>query len=296
MPTPRTDEVADGDAEDRSPAPRGWKRLLEISRRTLRRSADNHARDSGAAIAYYAFFSIFPLLIGMLSVAGHFFDSARAQEQVFELVDDVIPGSAVLVQENLEAVVASRGTFGLLGVLGLLWSGSAAFGAVNRAVNRAWRTQPENAILARVRYFAMTIGAAMLMTVSIGLTAVVELVPKIGARTLSRLGIDGPALERIPDVGMGLASVFMMFALIYKIAPHAKTTWRQVVPGALVGAGLFELGKMGFVFYLERFADYSVHGSVGSIIVLLLWLYFSARVLILGAELSVVLGEMRFRV
>lgn len=267
-------------------------RWLAIGKRTLRRSAENHARDSGAAIAYYAFFSIFPLLIGMLSLAGFFFESARAQQQVFEVVDDVLPGSAAMVEENLQAVVAARGALGALGVLGLLWSGSALFGAINRAVNRSWGTRsPRNAIVARIQFFLMTIGVAVLLTLSVGLTAVIEIVPRLGRRSLARLGIDSAAVQQFPGWSMGLVAMFVLFALIYRITPHAKTTWRQVVPGAFLAALLFELGKTGFVLYLERIADYTIYGSVGSIVVLLLWLYFSARVLILGAELSVVLGE-----
>jgi membrane protein len=266
--------------------------LLDVLKRMARRSSESHAKDSGAAIAYYAFFSLFPLLIGVLSVAGFFFDSVRAQEEIFAIVDEVMPGSAALVQDNLQAVVASRGTLGFIGILGLLWSGSAAFGAINRAVNRAWGVRsPRHAIVARIRYFVMTIAAVVLMTVSVGLTALAEVVPRVGSRHLARLGIDASAVAQLPGWSMGLVVMFVMFALIYKTAPDATTAWKQVLPGAVLAAVLFELGKAGFVLYLDRFADYSVYGSVGSIIVLMLWFYFSARVLVLGAQLSAVLGE-----
>ena len=102
-------------------------------------------------------------------------------------------------------------------------------------------------------------------------------------------GLEPGSIDRLTDWLLGFAFAFLIFALIYKVTPYIKTRWRQVLPGAFLGAAVFELGKRGFVFYLGRVANLeAVYGSLSSIIVLLLWLYVSALVLLLGAEYNTV--------
>lgn len=255
---------------------------------TLRRSAEHDAKDIGAAIAYYAFFSVFPFLVGLMAIAGYFLDSARVQEQILRVVEDALPGTGALVEQNLEGVVAARGALGLIGVVGLLWSGSAGIGAVSRAVNRAWGTAHDRPVfLLWIRYFTMTVATILLLTLSIGVTAVAEIVPFLSSGILEAVDLEAGVLGRLPGWIASLVAVFAMFALIYKVMPNAPTRWRQALPGAALAAVLFELGKVGLLIYLERIADFSIYGSLGSIIALLLWLYLSARILILGAEFNV---------
>ena len=213
---------------------------------------------------------------------------------VFDAVEETFPGSGALVEENLEAVVASRGTLSLLGVIGLLWSGSAGFGAVTRAVNRAWGTRSERpVVLLWLRYFVMTVVTVLLLTLSIGITAFVEIAPRLKADTIGWIVGEEGLLGRLPGWSTSLLLVFVLFALVYKAMPNEATRWSQAIPGAVLATILFEVGKLGVIVYLERVADFSVYGSLGSIIVLLLWLYISARVLIFGVQFNVVLDRSR---
>ena len=99
---------------------------------------------------------------------------------------------------------------------------------------------------------------------------------------LRRLGIEPGMIESVTGLLTGFVFAFVMFALVYKVTPYVETRWRQVLPGALLGAAVFELGKHAFMLYLGRVADFeAVYGSLSSIIVLLLWLYFSAFVLLI---------------
>jgi YihY family inner membrane protein len=106
---------------------------------------------------------------------------------------------------------------------------------------------------------------------------------------LSRLGIDTINAPRLEGWIVSFVLIFLVFALVYKFAPYGHVRWRQVLPGALFAAVLFELGKTGFVLYLDRMTNFeAVYGSLSSIIVLLLWLYVSALILVYGAEYNIV--------
>ncbi len=263
---------------------------LRILYRAARKGLEDFAPDQSAAIAYYALFSIFPLLLGVIAAAGYFFESEIAQAKLFAVLNDILPGSADLVKRNLESVVRVRGTLGIIGLIGLFWSGSAAFGAITRAVNRALGVKrPHTYLLARLRYVLMALAVSILLVLSVAVTAAVEILANLDLEILATLGIEPGLISQLGAWLTGLLFAFLTYALIYKVTPYIGVRWRQVLPGAVLGAIIFELGKRGFLFYLGRLADFeAVYGSLSSIIVLLAWLYLSAFVLIFGAEYNIV--------
>jgi membrane protein len=187
-------------------------------------------------------------------------------------------------------VVRVRGTLGVVGIVGLLWSASAGFGAITRAINQTLGAKRSNPFfLSKVRYFLMTVAVSIFLVLSVGVTASLEVLANLDLGALRRLGVEPGTIESVTGWLTGFAFAFFTFALIYKVTPYVETRWRQVVPGALLGAAVFELGKRGFLFYLGRVANFeAVYGSLSSIIVLLMWLYVSALVLLLGAEYNIV--------
>ena len=264
------------------------KSELSILGGTFRKARQDSANDLAAAIAFWASFSIFPLLIGILSVSSHFLESPSLQASIYQAVTDSLPGSAEMVKENLDAVVRYRGTMSMVAILGLFWTAGKVFGAITRAVNRALAVQrSRRPLISKVRYFGMAIVVSVLILVSLGLTVVLEVA--LEAPALSRLGLDAELMSGFRSWTTSFLLVFLVFTLIYRLAPYRGVTWDKVLPGALLAAVLFELGKTGFVLYLERVADLkAVYGSLSSILVLLLWLYVSALILILGAEYNIV--------
>ncbi len=259
----------------------------------IRKSAEDHAKDLAAAIAYWSFFSIFPLVIAILSVAGYFLGSSEAQVRVYRLVTDSLPGSADFVQGLVTDVVEHRGTLGLVGLLGLLWTASKGFGAVTRAVNRAVGAKRSHPFfLSKLRHLLVTAVCSALLLISLGTTTAVEVV--LRPSMLEPLGLDLPLLSRFQGTVTNLLLAVLLFAVVYKITPYVRASWGQVLPGALLAALLFEVLKACFVVYLERGTDLeALYGSLSSIIVLLLWLYLSAWVLILGAEFNIVRFQAR---
>lgn len=268
-------------------------RLLEIPAvqlvaRTVQELGADDATHMAAGVAYYAILSLFPLLLGLLAIFGMFLPSEAIQEELFEFFERNLPGATDVLERNIEDVIQLRGAIGLISLVLLFWSASAMFGALGRAINRAWDIHQDRPFhIRKLRDLTMALGTGVLFALSVGATAVFSILQ----------GMDLPGVGTVADSGarfLGFLFSLAIFLLLYKFMPNTKTFWRYVWPGALLAAILFEIAKTLFVFYLDRFATYeSVYGSVASVIILLVWIYISAFILILGAEFSAEYGRMR---
>ncbi len=267
--------------------------------RLLSRTVGELFADDGthmaASVAYYAILSLFPLLLALIAGFSLALSSESVQEQLFDFFETYLPGSLDLLESNIEAAIRLRGAVGLLGFLGLLWSAMAIFGAISRAVNRAWDVRRDRPFwVAKVRHLAMAGGTGILFLLSLTGTTALQLLVEVELPLVGRLSF----LENtaVSIGGRALPFLFSMgiFLVIYKFIPNTKTFWRYVWPGALLAAVLFEVAKSLFVLYLDQFANYqAVYGSVGSVIALLVWTYVSAFILILGAEFASEYGRLR---
>ena len=261
---------------------------LELARRTWREMGDDHAMDLAAAIAYYAILSLFPLAIGLVSLFSMVLESDAVERQVHQFFHSYLPGSESLLIANVAAVGNIRGILGIVSILGLLWSASLLFGAITRAVNRAWDIEYDLPFyIEKPRHFIMALSVAPLFLMSVITTTGLQVlgsedIPVLGSLSfLEHNGIN--ALARPLPFLFSLA----IFLLIYKFTPHVRTRWRFVWPGALLAALLFDAGKSAFVFYLENFGAYErIYGSLASVIIMLGWVYLSGFILIIGAEFT----------
>jgi len=273
--------------------PKRLKDELSIFGATFHKAKKDAANDLSAAIAFWAFFSIFPLLIGVLSLTSRLLESEALQTRIYETVTEMLPGSAEMVTENLDAVVRYRGTMSLVALLGLFWAAGKVFGAITRAVNRALDVERDGKrLVSRLRYFGMAIAVSILIIVALGITVVLEVA--LESPALSEWGIDVGLVSGFKSWATSLVLTFLVFTLLYKLTPYVEVDLKRVLPGAVLATALFELGKNGFVLYLEKMADFkAVYGSLSSIIVLLLWLYVSALILIFGAEYNIARWQAR---
>ena len=263
--------------------------------RTLQEMSDDDGTHMAASVAYYALFSLFPLLLGLIAILSIFLEPKDLQNRLIDFTADYLPGSKELIETNVDAVLRLRGTVGAFAVVGLLWSSSAIFGAVTRAVNRAWDVHRDRPLyVSKPRQMGMALGVGALFLLS--LTAATF------ARSSTRLAeYDLPGLDFLVNVfargffqGGSFVLMLCVFLFVYKFVPNTKTYWRYIWPGAVVAAVLFELAKNLFISYLNRFASFeNVYGSLTPVIVLLLWAYVSSLILIMGAELSSEYGRMR---
>ncbi|MCH8254898.1 MAG: YihY/virulence factor BrkB family protein [Gemmatimonadetes bacterium] len=284
---------------------RGWQRALEhrlarfVAWRLVVRTAGELRADDAthmaAGVAYYAVLSLFPLLLALIAGLSLALRSDTVEAELFDFFETYLPGSVELLEKNITAAAPVRGAIGLLGLLGLLWSASAIFGAISRAVNRAWDVHRDRPFyVAKLRHLAMAAGVGILFILSLTITTALQ---TLGGVTLPGVGSLSFLENTVVSIGgrvLPFLLSFAIFTLIYKFIPNTKTFWRYVWPGALLAAVLFELAKSVFILYLDRFANYqAVYGSIGSVIALLVWMYLSAFVLILGAEFSSEYGRMR---
>ena len=262
--------------------------LVELARRTWRELGDDYAVDLAASISYYAILSLFPLAIGLVSLFSLVLEADAVEREVFGFFHTYLPGSEGILAANVEAVGNVRGLLGIISAVGLLYTSSLLFGAITRAVNRAWDIPHDRPFyIEKPRHIIMTLSVAPLFVLSIGATTALQV---IGNDELPILGFLA-FLEHngINTLARPLPFVFslLIFLLIYKFGPYTRTYWRYIWPGALLAAFLFDVGKSVFVFYLENYAAYErIYGTLASVIVLLAWTYMSGMIVVIGAEVS----------
>jgi membrane protein len=255
--------------------------------RGTREMVNDDATHLAAGIAYYAIFSLFPLFLGFLAIIGLALNSQSLQQSFLGFVSQNLPGAAGLVRHNVREVAGFWGALGVGSILGLIWSASAVFGAINRAMNRAWDVQEDRPFYNKLRDLGMALVVFVLFLIATSISSAIQL---FASRDL---GIPGQIF--LQDLGLGQLALwvvpwiisFGIFLLIYRFVPNRQTSLRHIWLGAAIAAILFEASKSLFVWYLGQFANYTlVYGSLASAIALLLWIYISSLILIFGAEIS----------
>ncbi len=263
--------------------------------RVVRELGEDDATHMAASVSYYALLSLFPLILGISAVIGLVAGSEDRQMEVVDFVADFLPGSEQFVQESVTAVVRFRGALGIASILGLLWTASAVFGSMTRVVNRAWDVHQNPPFLKnKPRQLAMALGVGAMFALSLAMTSFFQWATsiEIGDRTVSELvgGTISSLLLRTP----ALLITFSIFLLIYKYLPNTTTRWRHLWLPALMVAVSFELAKNLFVWYLENFAQYNqLYGNISAVVILMVWIYASAFILIIGAEIAAEYDRMK---
>jgi membrane protein len=263
---------------------------IQLIFRTAEGAGNHDVAHMAAGVAYYTFLSIFPLLLGLIALFGFFLPSVNLQEKMLTFVGDNIPGATNILKQNITSIIALRGAMGVLSIVIFFWGASAMFRAVSRAINHAWgisRYRPF--FIRKAGELGMVFGIGILFLLSLGTSTIISILRGL---------FDLPVADLIiVDMGSRLIAfllILAVFLLLYKFIPYARTYWRDIWPGALLAAILFETARTLFIFYLENFANYQlIYGSIASIIVLLVWIYYSAFIVVLGAEFTFQYGRMR---
>jgi len=256
---------------------------------------DDYGSSMGAALAYYTTFSLAPLLLIVMSVAGLVFGEAAArgeiEAQLVSLMGDqgasAVQGLLVNVHDPSKGVAAT-----LLGIVLLLVGAATVFGELQNALDRIWRVPTERRVTgwvtlvrSRLLSFGMILALGFLLTVSLVISILLEAAVEFGRRLGPVFG-NWSAIVEVGNAVVGFLLAAIVFALIFKIMPRVRVQWKDVWIGALFTAALFSLGKMLIGLYIGRSGVASAFGAAGSLVVVLLWVYWSAQILLIGAEFT----------
>jgi membrane protein len=269
----------------RLPLKQGW----QLVKQAVKAWSDDYAPSMGAALSYYTLFSIAPLLLIVISVAGFIFGDEAVRGELtgglqFMMGEEgakAIEGLLASVSEPKEGIIAT-----VIGIFVLLLGATTVFGELQNALDRIWRAPAREAggvwrmLRSRLLSLGMILGIAFLLMVSLVFDAVLQGLGKIwGTGALE-------AFAQALNLVIGFFLTTTIFALIYKLMPRAKIEWHDVWVGAAVTAVLFTLGKFLISMYIGRSAVASSFGAAGSLVVVMIWVYYSAQIFLLGAEFT----------
>lgn len=283
-------------------ARRGASRALATADRAINGFFADGAPQSAASISYYALFSLFPLAIVMVAAFAFVVDDEAARARVIDLVLDNVPLREERGRRELEDLLTSvtrdSPGFGVAGAVGLVVAASAVMGAIRHALNRAWDVEdarpPAQGKLLDV---LLVLGLGLLVALSFALTVVARLTLSLSGELEQALGSVGSALPRLLlALGQVVPTLvaFAAFAILFRVVPATPTRLRDVWPGAALGALGFEAAKTGFAIYLENFANYNaVYASLAAVVAFLVFVFVTANVLLLGAQVAVAWPEVR---
>lgn len=264
--------------------------ILLLKNSVIAWQEDNAAR-MGAAVAFYTVFSIAPLLIIVIAVAGFVWGEDAIRGEIIRQLNGLVGSDgAAGVQELLKSAdqPAQGITATLMSIVFLIIGSTTVFAELQGALDRIWRVPAAtatgiwNTIRARLLSFGLVLGLAFLLLVSLVVSALLAAFSQVTNGLLPGWEVVLQLLNIL--VSVSIATV--LFAMIYKFMPRAQVAWRDVWVGAMVTAVLFELGKFLIALYVGKSSTISALTAAGSLVVVLIWVYYAAQVFLLGAEFT----------
>jgi membrane protein len=277
----------------------GWRHAMKHSsvwtllKDTFHAWNEDKATRLASSTAYYTLFSLAPLLVIAIAIAGFFFTQQTAQQQIINQISSLagskvassIQGMISNSQKNNSDVIAT-----IIGVVLLLLGASGVFSSLQDSLNTIWEVKPDphrgirSTIFNRVFSFAMVLVIGFLLLVSLIASWALSFIG-VFFQNLLPAGAGGLVVQLI-NLVVSFAVITLLFALIYKVLPDVRVNWRNIWIGAAFTAVLFVIGKELIGLYLSRSSVTSVYGAAGSGVVILLWVYYSAMILYFGAEFT----------
>lgn len=266
--------------------------LWTLLKRTIAEWGDDRVSRLSASLAFYTVFSVAPLLVIVVVIGGMFFGKQATSRQVHDTLRQQVGPT---IAEGVERLVqnaydrsSSTGVAAVLGVAVLLYAATNTFTELQAAMNQIWDVEPRpgrfwwDLVKTRLVSFAMVLIVGLLLLLSFLLSAALAAVTHY---------LHIPAGWRIAGAMVSFILSGLLFATIYKVLPDVKLGWGDVWTGAGITAVLFTLGKFLISLYLTRSSTSSLYGAAGSLAVLLLWVYYSAQVFFIGAEITQILAH-----
>jgi membrane protein len=269
----------------------GAVEVFRMFRSALWAAWDDNVPRLGASLAYYTLFAIAPVLLVAIAIAGLAFGAEAMRGEIVGQLDHLVGRDGALAVQNLLEGASQRETghlARLVGSITFMLAATGAFLELQTALNTIWRVQSHPSInwkaflLDRIRSFGLVIAIGFLLLVSLAVSAALAAL----SGWLDRSAPGMPLVWQSVNVLVSLFVITALFGLLYKFLPDVELRWHDVAIGAFVTALLFTIGKQVIGLYLGQSATASTYGAAGSIIVLLLWVYYSSQIVLLGAEFT----------
>ena len=266
--------------------------LYHFFKQVIAEFIDDNVMKYSAALAYYTVFSLAPMLIIIISICGALFGKEAVQGQVYGEIKDLVGGPAAFqIQDTIKNIHLTKDTpiATIFSIIVLIIGGTGIFGEIQDSLNKIWglKVIAKKAwwklILNRLLSFSLIISLGFVLIVSLLLNALVTI---IGNRLNNLLSGSGKVFIPIINNILSFGITSLLFAIIFKVLPDAKIKWRDVSIGAFITAVLFTLGKFAIGYYLGRSNMATIYGAAGSVIIIMLWAYYSSVILYLGAEFT----------
>lgn len=254
--------------------------------------SDNKAMRMSAALAYYTIFSIAPMLIVIISLCDIFYGKEAIEGSIYGQIQGFVGKDAALQIEQVirNATTSTDITWAsVIGVASLIFAATGVFAEIQDSINQIWRLKAKpkkgwlKLIVNRVLSFSMVISLGFILLVSLIVNSVLDMV---GAQLLKLLPQVAVYVAYSLNLLITFITISLLFAIIFKVLPDARIKWKDVMVGAVTTAILFMLGKFAIGFYLGRSNVSNSYGAAGSMIIILLWVYYSSAILYFGAAFT----------
>jgi len=269
-----------------------FRDIWEILKQCFKGFSEDRLTKLSGSLAYCTVFSMGPLLIVIIFLSGLFFGQQAVEGSIYKQLEEFMGhDSALQLQEIIKkAAVSGKGTgAAIIGFVTLLFAATTVFAEIQDSINGIWGLKPKpkkgwlKIIKNRVLSFSVIVSLGFILVVSLGITAILDV---LSDRLQSMFPDITVYLFYVANQLVTLLVVTLIFAVVFKVLPDARISWRDVFAGALVTAILFMLGKFAISFYISKASIGSTYGAAGSLVVLLVWTYYSSLILYFGAEFT----------
>ncbi len=269
-----------------------FKGIWEVLKNSFSGFSNDRIMKLSAALAYYTVFSIGPLLIVIVFLCSFFFGREAVEGNIYGQIQGFVgKDAAVQLQEIIKnAAISGKGAIAAtIGVITLIIGATSMFGEMQDSINMIWelKAKPKSAIWQFIKNRLLSFGVigslGFLLLVSLAVSGVIE---ALSARLQAHFKEVTVVFFYVLDLVINFVVISVLFGVIFKVLPDAKIKWKDVMAGAIATAILFMLGKFGISFYIAKTKVSSSYGTAGSLVVLLVWVYYSAVILYFGAEFT----------
>ncbi len=269
-----------------------FKVLWQVLKDSFKGFSEDKITKLSGSLAYYTVFSMGPLLIVIISLCGFFFGREAIESSIYGQIRGFVGSDTALqIQEIIKnASLEGKGTLALtIGIITLLIGATTVFAEIQDSINTIWGLKPKpkkgwvKMLQNRLLSFSVIISLGFLLLVSLGLSGIID---ALSDRLRSRYPDVAVTVFYIINLLVTITVVTLLFSVIFKVLPDARIKWRDVIAGAFTTALLFMIGKFAISFYISKSDIGTTYGAAGSLVILLLWVYYSSIILYFGAEFT----------